>query len=125
MKKILIIEDDKSIRQALVDKFSIEGFEVHESDNGKKGCEMAAELKPDLIMLDILMPKMDGLTCMEQIRSTNEYGKNVPIIILTNVEIDNDVLQKVSKYKPSFYCSKNDTKIQDIVTKAKTVLGLN
>lgn len=84
MKKILIIEDEEPMRRVLKDTLEQEGFIVFESGDGKAGLEEAHLKRPDLILLDILMPKMDGMTVLKQLRK-EEWGKGVPVVILTNL----------------------------------------
>jgi DNA-binding response OmpR family regulator len=82
--KIAIIEDDIVISQMYRMKFETEGFEVETASNGKLGVELCEEMKPDVILLDIRMPEMDGDEALKRIRAT-ETGKNIPVLILTNV----------------------------------------
>ena len=84
MKKILIIEDEEPMRRVLKDTLEQEGFIVFESSDGKVGLEEAYLKRPDLILLDILMPKIDGMTVLKQLRK-EEWGKGVPVVILTNL----------------------------------------
>jgi CheY-like chemotaxis protein len=84
MKKILIVEDEEPMRRVLKDTLEQEGFIVFESSDGKAGLEEAFVKRPDLILLDILMPKMDGMTVLKQLRE-EEWGKGVPVVILTNL----------------------------------------
>ena len=125
MSKILIVEDEPAMRKALVDKFERENFEVIEAKNGKEGFNLAIEEQPCLIILDILMPKVDGLTLMKKIRKENEWGKNVPLVILTNLPPDDKAVNQISEDKPTYYLLKCDSKIEDIVMKAKELLGIN
>lgn len=94
-KKILVIEaveDNAPLRKALHDKFSLEGFSVIDAKDGEEGLTVAMSEHPDLILLDILMPKMDGLTMMKKLRQGDEWGKHVPIIVLTNHSADSDYI---------------------------------
>jgi len=119
--KLLIIEDDKSLLRALLDKFKLEGFDVLIANNGEAGLSMALKKKPDLIILDILMPKMDGLTVLEKLRE-DKWGVKVPIMLLTNVVPDNETIAKITEYKPAFYLVKSDWSIDEIVQKMKDCL---
>src|SRR5574338_248548 len=84
MTKIAIIEDDPTISQMYRMKFEADGYEVGLADNGKRGVALVESLRPDIILLDLQMPEMDGATALTQIRS-KEWGKKVPVIILTNM----------------------------------------
>ncbi len=83
-KKILIIEDEIALSQVLSDKFVQEGFEVKTGSDGQEGLEIALAWKPDMILLDIVMPRMDGMTMLHKLRAAPE-GKNLPVILLTNL----------------------------------------
>lgn len=84
MPKIAIIEDDQAIAQMYRIKFEGEGFEVETADNGKAGLELAEKMKPDIILLDLMMPEMTGDKMLEELRKT-DWGKNTRVIILTNM----------------------------------------
>jgi DNA-binding response OmpR family regulator len=120
---VLIVEDNHSLLHALVDKLTRENFEVLFATDGKAGLEMALENEPAVIILDILMPIMDGMTMLEKLRQANKWGKQVPVIILTNVEPNNDMTIQVSKYTPTYYLVKSDFKLEDIVDKVNEALG--
>jgi DNA-binding response OmpR family regulator len=80
MRKVLIVEDDDSMAVALRDGFEYEGYQVAVAKDGAAGLEMAIEGKPDLMVLDVMLPKMNGLDVCRQIRKD---GNNLPIIMLT------------------------------------------
>ena len=115
--KILIIEDDLPALNALIEKFSREGFSTLEAKNGEEGLESALKNRPDLILLDIVMPKMDGMTMLKKLRE-DEWGKHVPIIILTNLNENEKIAEAIAEgsYK---YLIKSDWKIEDIVAKVR------
>lgn len=121
-KKILIIEDEMVLAKALVNKFSKEGFNIATARNGEEGLEMALKQKPDLILLDIIMPKMDGLTMLEQLRK-DEWGKNVKVILLTNLS-DEEKLARALQEGVHDYLVKSDWKIEDVVEVVKDKLDM-
>lgn len=82
--KIAIIEDDGVIRQMYRMKFEGEGFEVETAENGKDGVALVQHMKPDIILLDMHMPEMDGATALTKIRHES-WGKDIPVIVLTNL----------------------------------------
>ncbi len=84
MPKIAIIEDDQAISQMYRIKFEAEGFSVETAENGKLGLELAETLKPDIILLDLMMPEMNGDEMLQKLRAT-DWGKTIPVIILTNM----------------------------------------
>jgi DNA-binding response OmpR family regulator len=84
MPQIAIIEDDQAISQMYRFKFEAEGFTVETADNGKRGLELAESMKPDIILLDLMMPEMTGDEMLDRLRKT-VWGKSIKVIILTNV----------------------------------------
>ena len=83
-QKVAIIEDDQTISQMYRFKFEAEGYQVETAENGKLGLEMAEAIKPDIILLDLMMPEMTGDVMLEKMRATS-WGKNIKVIILTNM----------------------------------------
>lgn len=83
-QKIAIIEDDAAISQMYRMKFEAEGFEVETAENGKLGLGLAEQMKPDMILLDLMMPEMNGDEMLKRLRQT-EWGKDIKVIILTNM----------------------------------------
>lgn len=84
MPTIAIIEDDQAISQMYRIKFEAEGYKVETAENGKLGLALAESVKPDIILLDLMMPEMTGDEMLALMRKT-EWGKNIKVIILTNV----------------------------------------
>ena len=84
MTKVAIIEDDMTISQMYRFKFEAEGFDVESAENGKIGLELVENMKPDIVLLDLMMPEMTGDVMLEKMRSTS-WGKDIKVIILTNM----------------------------------------
>lgn len=82
--KIAIIEDDAAIAQMYRMKFETEGYEVETAENGKLGLALAEEMRPDIILLDLMMPEMAGDEMLKKLRAT-DWGKDTKVIILTNM----------------------------------------
>lgn len=122
MKKILIIEDEESLLKVLDLKFKEEGFEVLRAVNGEEGLALATEHKPDIILLDIIMPKMDGITMLKKLRET-PYGKSTNVIILTNLSDSASVVEsmKVGVYD---YLVKTNWTLDAVVQRVKKVLKM-
>jgi len=122
-KKILIVEDESPVRKAMVEKFQSEGFEVALAFDGVEGLEQANRIHPDLILLDLIMPKMDGMTMLRKLRETDAWGKQVPVIILTNLSSDDDGrISDVAELLPTYYLVKTDWRLADVVEKVKNKL---
>jgi two-component system phosphate regulon response regulator PhoB len=81
--KIAIVEDDQAISQMYRIKFEAEGYEVETAENGELGLALIQEMKPDIVLLDLMMPVMTGEEMLARLRKT-DFGKNVKVIILTN-----------------------------------------
>jgi len=82
--KIAIIEDDQAIAQMYRLKFDAEGYDVQIAENGRIGLELAETMRPDIILLDIMMPEMTGDVMLAKLRNSS-FGKDVKVIILTNM----------------------------------------
>ena len=119
-KKILIVEDELSLLKVLELKFENEGFQVFTTTNGEDGLELALQNEPDIILLDIIMPKMDGITMLKKLRETS-YGKGANVIILTNLS-DSHAVEESMKAGVFDYLIKNDWKLDAVVDKVKAVL---
>ena len=119
--RILVVEDEAPLRQVLKDNLEEEGFEVIDASNGAAGLKLAAKHRPDLILLDILMPQMDGMTMMEKFRTT-KGGSRVPIMLLTNLAADKKIIKSLIKYMPVYYFDKSSRTIAEIITRIKARL---
>jgi DNA-binding response OmpR family regulator len=88
-KKILVVEDDGMISSMYKTKFEADGFIVFIAEDGASGLEIARKEKPDIIMLDIILPRLDGFSVLEEIKKDKNI-KNTPVIMLTNLGTDED-----------------------------------
>jgi CheY-like chemotaxis protein len=125
-KTILVAEDEKSLREALIDILNMENFITIEAKNGREGVELALLKHPDLILLDIIMPEMDGMATLKKIRE-NKWGVNIPVIILTNLSTVKNREQLVDDKvasRPTYYLIKSDWKLLDIVKKIEKILTM-
>ncbi|TSC83555.1 MAG: response regulator receiver protein [Parcubacteria group bacterium Gr01-1014_17] len=122
-KKILIIEDEPSLRMSLRDTFIAEGLSVLVASNGIDGLELALREKPDIILLDILMPGMDGQMVLKKLRESAQ-GKNTPVIVLTVLSVDDPIVHWITTYEPTYYLIKSDWRVEQIVEKVKERLSL-
>lgn len=119
-KKILIIEDEATLQKALSTILIQEGFDVHSSLDGDSGYKAAGTFGPDLILLDLILPKMDGYDVLASLKK-EEKTKDIPIIILTNLGSVNDV-QKALDLGATTYLVKTDYDLADVVGKIKQTL---
>jgi len=121
-KTILVVDDEDFFRQNLVDKLKQSGFNVLEAKNGDEALEVALENHPDLILLDVIMPKTDGMTTMRKLRE-DSWGTSVPIILLTQLEPDDEMLQEIIESKPTYYLVKSKFRFDDVVEKVRERLS--
>lgn len=95
MKKLLIVEDDPFLGEMYAAKFSQNGFEVELATDGKAGLDKIKKIKPDLVLLDIVLPKMDGFEILKVVKEDPKL-KKIPIILLTNLGQKNEVEKGLS-----------------------------
>ena len=122
-KKILVVDDEAATRKALADKLTQAGFTILEATDGEAGLASALTEHPDLILLDIVMPKMDGMNVLKKLRE-DAWGKQVPVILLTVLNPDDNMIKDVSAHEPSYYLIKTDWRLDDVVAKVKERLGV-
>jgi DNA-binding response OmpR family regulator len=118
MTKIAIVEDDAAICQMYRMKFEAEGYEVETAENGKLGLELIAHFKPDIILLDLMMPEMTGQEMLEELRKTS-WGKDIKVIILTNMG-EQEVPARMKELSVTDFILKADMtprQVAEIVTK--------
>lgn len=120
MKKILIVEDESLQRDILWEKFIREGFEAIIAKNGDEGLKQALLEKPDLILLDIVMPVMDGMTMLKKLRE-DEWGKKVKVLVLTNLSDAEKTAEALNRGAYDFLVKTNWT-LDDVVGKVKEAL---
>lgn len=119
-KHILVIDDDESIREALAESLAVAGYAVDTAPNGKEGLGKILADKPDLILLDIIMPEMNGWAVLDEIKKDDE-AKEIPVIVLTNLDgVEN--ISKALERDAHEYIVKGDTDIKDILAMVKRKL---
>jgi CheY-like chemotaxis protein len=121
-KKILVIEDEATLIRALLEFLIAEGFEVLSAVDGEKGLEIARTKTPDLILLDIIIPKKDGYQVLAELKS-DPKTKKIPVVLLTNLESPEDI-QKAFDRGATTYLVKSDYKLEDVVKKIKETLKM-
>jgi DNA-binding response OmpR family regulator len=122
MTKIAIIEDDPVISQMYRFKFEAANFEVELANNGKRGVEMVKSFRPDLILLDLQMPEMDGTEALSLIRK-EDWGKKIPVIILTNTG-EEESPKKLRELGIHSYIVKANLTPSQVVDKVKSALNI-
>lgn len=120
--KILLVEDDNFLLNMYADKFRVEGFEVFIADNGAGGLKLAKEKAPDIILLDVLLPRMSGFEVLQELNK--EPGtKNIPVILLTNLS-QKEEIKKGMELGAKDFLIKAHFMPHEVVAKVKQVLSL-
>ena len=121
MAKILLIEDDRFLRDLIVQKLLKEGFEVVEGINGEEGLKKMGEEKPNLVLLDLILPGIDGFEVLTQIKQNPETA-STPVLILSNLGQQEDI-EKGLKLGAADFLIKAHFTPGEIIAKVKTILG--
>jgi DNA-binding response OmpR family regulator len=119
-KKVLIAEDEQDLREALCTAIGAEGIEVLAADNGEQALATALEEHPDLLVLDLMMPKMGGREVLKKLRE-DAWGKLLPVIVLT-AQSDMETVSNVIESGGLEYLVKNDWKLEDIAVRVRARL---
>ncbi len=123
MTKIAIVEDDPTINQMYRMKFEAAGFDVQLASDGERGVELVEAFRPDLILLDMQMPKKNGLQTLTEIRA-KAWGKSIPVIILTNLG-EEESPKGLRELGIESYIVKADLTPSQVVERVKDTLNLN
>ncbi|MBU0732349.1 response regulator [Patescibacteria group bacterium] len=118
--KILLVEDDEMLHNMYTQKFKTKGYEVMSAYNGSEGVKMAEAETPDLILMDIIMPKMDGFVALKKIRKSKNIGET-PVIILTNLGQEEDIKKGKELGADDYFIKANHTPAE-VVEKVEAVL---
>ncbi len=121
-KKILIVEDDPDLLELVCLKLQQEGFETLKAETGQMAMDLLKEVLPDLVLLDIMLPDIDGLTVLNEI-ATHEETKSLPVIILSNIA-DQGSFDQASAIGQYEYLVKSKTDLNELVKKIKMTLGI-
>jgi len=119
-KKILFIEDEARLQEAMAAKLESDGYEVLSAFDGETGIKMAQEHKPDLILLDLILPKKDGFEVLEELKAKPGLPA-VPILALTNLE-DRRSIERCLSYGVHSYLAKANYSLDEISQKIKEAL---
>jgi len=121
MKKILFIEDESALQKTFGEILSQEGFKMISALDGETGLNLAKKEKPDLILLDLILPKLHGFEVLKRLKGDPET-KEIPIIVLTNLEEIADV-EKAIELGATTYLVKANYSLEEVVQKIKKALG--
>ncbi|MFH1503945.1 MAG: response regulator [Candidatus Omnitrophota bacterium] len=120
--RILVVDDERELAKAIQIRLNVSGYEVLTASNGVEGVKLAQETTPKLILLDVLMPEMDGLIALEKIKEDSRT-KNIPVIILTAKSQSDDVSKAINLGAEDYIVKPFDYKV--MLEKIKKALGYN
>jgi len=120
MKKILFIEDESVLQKTFDSALKEEGYEVVSALDGETGLNLARTQKPDLILLDLVLPKLTGFEVLKKLKETSET-KEIPVIVLTNLERMSDI-DKALELGATTYLVKVDYSLDEVIKKIKKIL---
>ena len=123
-KTILIAEDEAPMLEALADKFKKAGFNVLTAADGQAAFDLAAKAHPDIMLLDIVMPKIDGIGLLKKIRLESRWGEEVPVVMLTNLS-DPQSVSDAANYNVFDFLVKTDWRLDDVLELVNNKLKLN
>jgi len=121
-KQILIIDDDVAFTEMLAEILKAEGAEVMVEHDGAAGIEQALRVHPDMLLIDVMMPRMSGISVLEQLRG-DDWGKGVPALLLTNMTQPEAMAASMEKGPPTEYLLKTDWTLDQISEKVKQLLA--
>lgn len=120
-KHILFIEDEPTLQKTLGRALENDGYQVSSALDGQSGLALVKEAKPDLVLLDLILPKMDGFEVLKKIKE-DEATKDIPVIILTNLESPEDVEKALSQGATN-YLVKANYELDDVIKKIKALFN--
>lgn len=120
MKKILFIEDESALQKTFGDLLTQEGYQVTSALDGEVGLRLAREKQPDLVLLDLILPRMDGFGVLKELKQ-DPNTQDIPVIVLTNLEQMEDI-QKVLALGATTYLVKANYNLEEVLTKIKETI---
>ena len=120
MNKILIVEDEQSLVQALKDSLELEGYVVDAASEGEKAMVKIRKSRPNIILLDLLMPKKDGFYVLEEVKKNPEW-KLIPVLVLSNLGGDAEIKRALEMGADDYFV-KSQHPIKEVIEKVKEYL---
>ncbi len=120
--KVVIVEDEKMLADMYATKFTMEGFDAQKANDGQAGFDLVKEVKPSIVLLDIIMPKIDGFGVLKMLKDDAEL-KDIPVVLLTNLGQDEDIKKGKQLGAADYFVKANHTPAE-VVQKVKQVLKL-
>ncbi len=120
-KTVLLVDDDLTLREMYEERLKVEGFNIVQATNGEEALQKAREIKPNIVLLDIMMPKVNGFDVLKELKATDDL-KDIPVIVLTALIQDVDRVQG-KKLGAADYIVKSETMPGEVITKIKNAIG--
>ena len=121
-KKILVVEDDNELRSSLVNKLALVNCEILQAIDGEMAVELIVDERPDVILLDLLLPKLDGFKVLERLRNYPDKSiADIKVVVLSNLWSDKDIL-RAKALKIEEYYVKSNTNLDDVALKIKQIM---
>jgi DNA-binding response OmpR family regulator len=122
-KKVLLIEDDHILSDALGMKLKQVGLQVFKCDNGEDAYKKTVEIMPEVVLLDIILPKVKGTTIIQQIKKDDRLN-HIPVIMLTNLSPRPSLIEELKGAEPTFFLVKSQSSLNEIIDKTKEALNI-
>jgi CheY-like chemotaxis protein len=120
--KVLLVEDDKMIARTYIRKLALEGFRIAAASNGEEGLAALEKDRPDIILLDIMMPKMNGIETLKRIKANPAY-KDLPVVILTNLGDRDEDVEKCKELGAEDYWVKANIPLRVVIERIRKILA--
>lgn len=122
--KVLLIDDDEMLLKSLLPVFEKNGFEVLTATDGDAGLLEALNNEPEIVITDIEMKNVDGMEVLKEIRKTGEWGEKVPVILLTNYDANDRIIEGIVHDRPSLYLLKSKVDPKTVLEKVQELLSV-
>ena len=119
--RIVIVEDEIALVKVLGEKFKREGFDVSVATNGEDAVRVIRSQEPDLVLLDLILPKKDGFAVLQEMKA-DETTKNIPVLVLTNLEESTEVMKAI-ELGARGYLIKANYALKEVIAKVKDIIG--
>jgi DNA-binding response OmpR family regulator len=116
--KVAVIEDEDNLRSALETKLKLSGYSVLLARDGEEGLSVCRAEHPDIILLDLIMPRMSGGEFLQKLRG-DFWGKDAKVICLTNRDLDGDISEMLERYHPMYYLVKAENSLEEVMERIK------
>ncbi len=122
-KKVLLVEDDDALRQILADKLTLGNYQILEASDGEEAINLIIDKKPNLVLLDLLLPKLDGFKVLERVRHYPDAGiANISVVVLSNLWSNKDILRAQALRIDEYYVKAN-TNLDDVCSKISEIIN--